>query len=292
MATPNPAMDLVSTPAPRRLRIDQIFARCENLRCTSRNRLWPSLQRRSSGICLDGQWYCGARCLERAVLPVFDGIVRGARRWKPKAHRVPLGLLLLSRGAIREDQLRSGLSRLRDGGDRPLGYWLQQIGAATEQDVTAALATQSACPVFPIEKDRSFLHCASLLPLPVLECARLLPVFQSRERNLLYMAFVDGIDYASLHVAERILGSATIPCIVTESGFTKALEEIRLLPRPELFQFDSVRESAEMARITASFALQLEARTVQIAGLSEFGWVRFQSETASRDLLFRLIQSA
>jgi Type II secretion system (T2SS), protein E, N-terminal domain len=272
----------------RSLIFDRISPRCGNDKCSTRNNLWPVIRKPSSGINLEGNWLCSPACLEYSAARLLEGIVPKARRWKPQGHRVPVGLLLLSRGIIRHDQLRTALKRQSVAGGGRLGHWLQEIGATTEPQLTAALAAQWACPVFPLERERSFIECATMLPMPLIESARMLPVYLSHERETLYVAFVDGVDYRSLQAAEHVLGCQTAPCAVSESAFDRSLEEARLLSHPEQFLFQSVKDPAEMAHITASFALQLQATSVRLTGCGEFAWVRFHSETVSRDLLFRL----
>lgn len=211
-----------------------------------------------------------------------------ATRWKPKSHRIPIGLVLLSRGAIREDQLREALDRQRQAGSRRLGAWLQQTGAATEDEITSALAAQWGCPVFPLASEKSFLHCAAMLPMALIRNARMLPVYAPRNRSSVYIAFVDGIDHSWLRSAEQILGCRTIPCIVPESAFNRAVHEISFEARPEEFLFESATDVREMSRITTSFAMQLRANSVRMVGCREFAWARFDSDDATRDLLFRL----
>ena len=209
-----------------------------------------------------------------------------ASHWKPKTHRVPIGLVLLSRGTIREDQLREALERQRQAGSQRLGVWLQQTGAATEDEITSALAAQWGCPVFPLARERSFLQCATMLPMALIRSARMLPVYLSRDRSSVYIAFVDGIDHGWLRSAEEVLGCRTVPCIVAESAFNRALQEISFEDRGEEFLFESVTDVREMSRITTSFAMQLQADVVRVLGCREFAWARFRSDDIARDLSF------
>ena len=268
--------------------IRRMFPRCENHRCTRKGDLWPVVRHRSSGIQLDGRWLCGPSCFEASVSEMLARTVPYASRWKPKMHRVPIGLVLLSRGTIREDQLREALELQRQTGKRRLGAWLQETGAATEDDITLALAAQWACPIFPLATERSFLECANLLPMAVVRSARMLPVYLSRDRSSVFIAFVDGVDHSWLRSAEEILGCRTVPCIVAESAFNRALKEISFDSRAEEFLFESATDVREMSRITTSFAMQLRADWVRMVGCREFAWARFHSEEVARDLLFRL----
>jgi MshEN domain len=274
----------------RSLSLQRIFPRCENPRCAHEGNLWPVVRRRSAGIHLEGRWFCGQACFEQSVAGLLDTtIVPLASRWKPKAHRLPIGLVLLSRGVIRDDQLREALDLQRLAGTHHrLGHWLQQMGAATEDEITSALAAQWACPVFPLAQERSFLHCSTMFPAPLIKAARMLPVYVSRDRSQVYVAFVDGIDHSWLRSAEHILGCETVPCLVSPSAFNRAVEEMGSRGRSEEFVFENLADTREIARITTSFALQLRAKSVQLVGCREFAWARIHSSKAARDILFRL----
>jgi hypothetical protein len=264
-----------------------MFPRCENERCPHEGALWPAIRHRSSGIHLEGRWLCSPACFEEAVATLLAETVPLMTRWKPKSHRMPIGLVLLSRGMIRDDQLRAALDRQRAEGGL-LGSWLQQMGAVSEEDLTSALATQWSCPIFPLGGERSFIQCSAMLPLEIIRAARMLPVYMSRGQNSVYIAFVDGVDHSWLRAAEQMIGCHAVPCLVTESAFRSAIDEISSAARSEEFSFDSVTEIREMSRITRSFALQLQAKFVQLLGCREFAWARIHSSGVARDLIFRL----
>jgi len=268
--------------------LQRMFPRCENRRCVNRGSFWPIVRRRSVGVHLESRWFCCPACFEESVALLLETIVPLASRWKPKVHRLPIGLVLLSHGVIRDDQLRQALERQRLEGAGRLGYWLLEMGAASEDQITSALAAQWSCPVFPLANDRGFLECCSLLPAAIIKAARMLPVYSSRDGSSVYMAFAEGVDHSSLRSAEHILGRATVPCFVSESALDRALREIGSKARPEEFSFETVADVREMARITRSFAVQLQARSVQLVGCREFAWARIHSMGIARDLLFRL----
>ena len=124
------------------------------------------------------------------------------------------------RSAMTSSAMPSTGSAWREGA--VWGSWFQQTSAVSEDDITAALAAQWACPVFPLARERSFLRCATMLPMAVIQAARMLPVYMSRDRSSVYIAFVDGIDHSWLRSAEQMLGCTTVPCLVSESAFTRA----------------------------------------------------------------------
>jgi hypothetical protein len=82
-------------------------------------------------------------------------------------YRLPLGLLLLSKGIITGAHLQEALKAQRDSQKGRLGEWLRQQGIVTEEQVTAALSMQWGIPVFHLAQTAGFAECASMTPLPI-----------------------------------------------------------------------------------------------------------------------------
>ena len=194
---------------------------------------------------------------------------------------------MLSRGTITDVQLKRALSLQREAGGARIGKFLQDIGAATEQDIAAGLAAQWGCPVYPLEDSPESVHHASLLPVTLLEAGRMLPVHVLRAPQTLYLAFVEGIDRNALYAVERMLGLRTVPCIVSESAYLAVLEELNNLGDTQTTVFESRFEPREMARTTRSYALRVGASEIWMVRSGRFVWVRLQTLEGPKDILFR-----
>ncbi len=205
----------------------------------------------------------------------------------PRRHRVPIGLLLLSRGTINDNQLKHALRLQREEGGGKIGKILQEIHAASEKDITEGLAAQWGCPVYPLGRAREFLHCATLMPLTLLEAGRMLPVHYLRLQQTLFIAFVEGVDRTALYAVERMLRLRTVPCIVSESDLSGALATMRPLVGAPTAVFESPSEPLEMARTTSSYAWQLKADDVRVARSGRFIWIRMETAQGAKDLLFQ-----
>jgi hypothetical protein len=259
---------------------------CRNPACRERRILWPEWFRSDDGICLQGEWYCGTRCFEGAAQSVYDRLLPSPQVARRKAHRLPIGLLLLSRGAISHEQLKAALEMQREKGSGRIGKILQDIQAASEKDVTDGLAAQWGCPVYPLSQARDFLKCSSLLPLSLLEAGRMLPVHYLRSQQTLYIGFVEGIDHSALYAIEQMLRMRTVPCIVSESELLAALDVLRRADADLATVFESPCEADEMARTTRSYARQVGATNVWMARSGRFIWTRMQCTNEFKDLLF------
>ena len=272
--------------------MQKAFRACENPACRERRLPLPGWLQKDAGILLQGQWYCGADCFEQAAVATFFELLPGPEESPRRHHRIPIGLLLLSRGTINDEQLKQALYLQRERGSGKIGKVLQEIKAASEQDITEVLAAQWGCPIYPLAKARDFLQCAALLPLNLLEDGRMLPVHHLRSQETLYMAFVEGVDRTSLYAVEQMLRLRTVPCIVSESELSDALESFRPLAIAPTAVFERPNKPVEMARTTRSYALQLGAREVWMARSGHFIWIRMQTGQEHKDILFQSLSKA
>jgi hypothetical protein len=76
----------------------------------------------------------------------------------------PIGLLLLSRGAITDEQLKRALLLQREKGSGKIGKFLREIRAASEQDITEGLAAQWGILYTSSEKRASFCNAPRCCP--------------------------------------------------------------------------------------------------------------------------------
>jgi hypothetical protein len=267
--------------------VERAFRTCENAACRQREIFWPAWLRKEEGICFQGQWYCSPECFEDAAQAALMRLLPAADEGLKKHHRIPIGLMLLSRGTINDQQLKLALLLQSQKGGGKIGKFLQEIRAASEQDITEGLAAQWGCPVYPLGKGREYLQCASLLPLTLLEAGRMLPVHYLRLQRTLYLAFVEGVDRTALYAVEQMLHLRTIPCIVSESGLSGALESCRLVASAPTTVFESSNEPLEMARTMRSYVSQVGAKEVWAARSGRFIWIRMQTQKEYKDILFQ-----
>jgi hypothetical protein len=201
-------------------------------------------------------------------------------------HRIPLGLLMLSRGQITSEQLRAALDAQQAGGRHRLGEWLEQLGFASEQQVTTALGLQWACPVLAWRAPRD-AGCVGMVPYRLLERFRMLPVQYVPVTRMFYVAFCDGIDYTVLYAIEQMLDCRTEACLISSSSMDRELQRMGQEARAGDLLFESWRDPAAMAEITCSYALQLGAEQVRIVGCGEYIWVRLEAGRQASTPLFR-----
>jgi len=262
---------------------------CAAAQCPYRKKLWPAWFRKLRGVRFEGRWYCEAECLrpllEFRMLHLLSGFVVQ----KTRSHRLPLGLLLVNRGAISAEQLREGLRKQRDAGGGRLGDWFRQMGTVNEQQLTAALGQQWGCPVFPLEQQAPHPLWSGLLPLPLLESARAVPVHASLDGRVLHLCFGDHLDHPLLYAVELMLGCRTVACVASEAKIDSFLGQLRRHAQKIETCFDTVRDPREMTWVICNYATQLRAARVAVVRTNAHVWVRFYCRNVARDLLFRIL---
>ena len=213
-------------------------------------------------------------------------------------NRIPLGLLMVARGKLTHVEVRAALDAQRRAHYGKIGEWIEKLGFATEQDVTASLALQWGCPV-ATSIDPSTVHSPGNIPLPILEAFQMLPLSYASARNILYLAFGERVDHAALYAIEQILACRTQPCVAARKSIARQIQSLSHYPRPTDIEFGPMNDLAEMAGIAASYTTRLSPAEVRFSRIGHFIWLRLdapylrssvqsKARTSTTNLVFRL----
>jgi len=264
---------------------------CGQADCSWLRRLWRRSQWWNGSIRYEDTAYCSPQCFESALRQSLVRLCASSPPVPAVRHRVPLGLLLLSRGQLTNPQLRAALEAQRGSGRHRLGEWLEKMGFVTEQQVTSALGLQWACPVVSARCSPD-PACVRLLPYRLLESFRVLPLQFVAATRTLFLAFGEGIDYGVLYAVERMLDCHTEACLLHRSAMERWLEEVGRRRDSNDLLFEGWRGAPEMARISCGYALKLGARKVRAVGCGEYIWVRLDAGADRANLVFRRAPAA
>jgi hypothetical protein len=139
-------------------------------------------------------------------------------------HRVPLGLVLLSMGAITETELQTALEQQRQAKQGRIGDWLRKGTDLSEREITRALGMQWNCPIFDLAAYRAQ---PAEIPRELIEVYRFLPL-PARNRGLLYLAFDRALNPVASYAVQHITGLRVEAGLAGETAFeeawTRALE--------------------------------------------------------------------
>jgi predicted metallopeptidase len=200
-------------------------------------------------------------------------------------HRIPLGLLLLSRRQISSRQLQQAVARQRAHSETSIGECLQQLGAISEQQVTTAVAAQWGCPTFfaPVLENLE----PHFVPAELLLRHEMVPVHWNPHQRLLYLGFLRAVNYPALGAVEKVLACRVEPCFLRASELRHALSHIHEQKSGGLAAFAPGLGPEQIAEIVLSYAAQTGAEEIRTAITPEYIWARM---TAAQplDLIFEL----
>lgn len=258
--------------------------RCSNVDC-SRSLLLHAITKRLHGIALSDGWYCCPDCFQTAVRNRIHELINSATRSaRLQSSRIPLGLLLHSRGILSQEQLKQALESQRARGGN-FGDAVQQLGFASAEQVTAAVAAQWACPVFPLGSQP--LATQIRIPKQLLALYAMLPVHFSEKGRVLLIAFVNGVQYQIVHTIEHITECAVQPCFITAREYEQRIHSISPEERENELYFEHTN-SEDMARIIRNYVVQLGAAKSRVGRCRDVLWARIWGRKTEVDLLFRL----
>ena len=241
-------------------------------------RLWQL----TPNVRLHGLTLCFPQCLERELLRHLQHASTAPRREQVNSCRVPLGLLMISRGELTSEQLHQALALQKKNGTGRIGEWLQQLGHACDVSVAAALASQWSCPVL---KSVPAGVGSCTVPFHLLKSFCMAPVHFSNDRRILHMAFAEKIEHHALLVIEQMLDCNTEACLTTRSEIDAALVRMEE-HNPREILFDGTCGPEETVRIICSYVSALNASEIRVAYCRELLWARLTGAELSENLLF------
>jgi hypothetical protein len=197
-----------------------------------------------------------------------------------------LGLTLLSKGWITTGQLQQALDEQRRQKGVSIGEVLVRLGFATEEQITAGVATQWGYPVFTMKNwiPQVDFH----IPRVLLELHSAVPVHYSPTANRVMIGFVDRIEHAFLYSLEVMTSSIAAPCFLTPVEYHHAVSRLQESDDREEVVFHRISGVPEMTRIVKSYAMEIDAVEARFGNCKSYLWIRLQAARQQMDLLFKL----
>jgi hypothetical protein len=256
---------------------------CASAGCTRDEKRWNRLFARSMTIKVRGSTFCFPNCFERELQRELDRSSGTNPPSSSKNRRIPIGLLMLSRGSLTNEQLGRALNQQRESGYGRLGEWFTRMGFARETDITAALAVQWSCPLLR----KLPLHVEACgIPMHLLQAFRMLPIHFSRAARMLHIAFADEIAYPALVSLEQMLDVKTEACLTTQTEINSALGRMKETKgRPEKV-FENLCGPQEIVPIVSGFAGKLHASELRMVICGNYYWARILGPADDIDLIF------
>jgi hypothetical protein len=199
-------------------RVDRWTAVCGNPQCETG---WLQLFRSRSFPRFEGKWACSARCMEGIVAETVRSRIES---WEPvsarRALRMPVGLILLSRGWITRQELQEALAAQRRAGDGRIGEWLRRLYGIQEATIAKALAIQWNCAVLP--SGVAGVDFAPTLVPAFLRRRYALALLRQDSGTAFYLAGKHGAEHAAAHAMEHMLGAPVQAAFLEDSAWSAA----------------------------------------------------------------------
>ena len=263
---------------------------CGQPGCPHVRQPWWVLRWAQHQVRLHSQIYCSSQCLERALRQRYEELCAPYVISANSQRRLPLGLLMLSRGQISSEQLNIALNS-QSHGSRRLGERLELLGFATSAQVLSALSQQWACPIYagPV---REHAAAVRVLPHALLDRYRIYPIQFVEATRSLYLGFSEGIEYTVLYAIEQMLNCRTEAFLIP----SYRMHEFVCSVRSEISSEDLVLEGSHspryMASVTVGYAMKSNSYRIRVVHCGKDIWARLDSNKGSINLLFGLRQQS
>ena len=238
----------------------------------------------NTGIHVDQDWYCSVGCFAEAAFNRFTAISTARLVEMPHSPRLTIGLAMLTKGYLTEEQLRFATAQSRVRGEQ-LETVLVQLGLANEWQLTAARAAQWGVPV--LGKDRIAQPVESDIPVTLLRAYSAAPLHYSAAAKRLVLGFVYRVEHCLLDSLEAITGCRAEPCFITPAEFAEQMARLTAIPDHKEMIFEDSLTPAKMANNLAGAAVEVSAREARFACSRNMVWIRMAGKRRKVDVLFR-----
>jgi hypothetical protein len=260
-----------------------MYTPCGLLTCP--NTLFMRSVQSRVGITIGETWYCGPDCLAAAASMRFAALASTKVLEMPHNPRLSIGLVMLSKGYITDQQLRLAIAEGQARGE-DLEAVLVRLGLATEKQLTTARAAQWGYPVLGHER---MGHLAeSDIPFKLLRNCSAVPLHRSPAARRLILGFVYRVDHGLLNSLEQMTGFRTEPCFITPTEFAGQMAKLASAPSFEEVVFDDLKTPLQMGKTVGGFAVEVGAGEARFAHCRDYAWTRLSGKRRTIDLLFRI----
>ena len=253
---------------------------CANPMCASG---WTKPWRNKRRPIFEGQWACGAGCLEALVRgaagrELGSGVMTLSEE-SPHRHRLPLGLVMLEQGWITHPQLRRAIDAQKSAGAGKIGEWLQHECGVSIETVTRGLGLQWNCRVLSLDgfTPRSM---ALVMPRLFVEEFGLLPLRAEGSRRL-YLGLRDQLDASAAFSLEQMSELHVESGIMGTEMFAHAHERLldcEFVPATR----ETMRDTDEMSQRIAEVLNDRQPIASRLVRLHRYYWLRTWLETGAR----------
>lgn len=179
---------------------------------------WLQIFRRRSTPRFEGTWACSPACMERIIA---EAVRTQIENWEPslaeRPLRMPLGLILLSRGWINQQDLQEALTAQRAARQGRIGEWLRRLHGISEETIAKGLAIQWNCAVLPSGVP-ALRYAPSYMPVYLRNRYGLALLREGPDASL-YLAGKYRAEHAAARALEHMLGEPVHAAFLEDSAW-------------------------------------------------------------------------
>jgi hypothetical protein len=261
-----------------------MHAVCAHRKCRS-TMLMRSVPQSRAGMRVGDLWYCSVDCFAEAAFLRFAASQDGRVVEMPHNPRLSIGLALLSKGYVTNDQLRLAATESQRLNEE-LEQTLVRLGLASEKQLAAARAAQWGCPVLAQEGGREPLEAD--IPATLLRTCFAAPLRYSQNGRRLLMGFVYRVEHRLLLALEQVTGCRAEPCFITQKEFEDQMSRLTAVPYCDEVVEEEPQTPRQMANIVAQLAIEAGARRATFVECRDYLWTRLFGSKRTIDVLFRI----
>jgi Type II secretion system (T2SS), protein E, N-terminal domain len=236
------------------------------------------------GITVGDQWYCSVDCFAAASRPRLATLSDGRVTEMPHSPRLSIGLVMLSKGYLTDDQLRFAMTQSQIHGEN-LESALVRLGLAGERQLAAARAAQWGYPIFG--QDRISQSVEVDIPTVLLTACSAAPLHYSPVAKRFLLGFVYRVEYSLLQALEQVTGFRAEPCFITPTDFADQMGRVTAVSGYQEVVIEDQKTPAQMSKTIGGFAVEIGAREARFAQCRNHVWTRLSGKKNTVDILFR-----
>jgi hypothetical protein len=261
---------------------NRVSARCGLTECHHRLLMRPTPQCRA-GIRMGETWYCSVDCFVSAARAPLAALASSRVVEMPRNPRLTLGLTLLAKNYITEEELRLAMECSQKRNE-PVEDTLLRSGLISARHIAAARAAQWGHPFLGNENDGKPVEAD--LPLTVLRAFSAAPLHYVPSSKRMVIGFVERVHTSLLQSIEHVTGCRPEACFVTPADFASQINRITAPANYEEIVLEELLRPEQMARSLGGLAVDVTAREVTFAQCKGRIWARLTGKARTVDVLF------
>jgi len=276
------SLKLKSILPPADLGWNRVRSACANTDCHN-TLLMRSVPGSRAGMNVGEAWFCSPDCFAVVSREKIAVLASGCVVEMPATPRLSLGLVLLAKGFLTEDQLRFATTASKRRGTT-LEETLLEQGLATEKQLAAGRAIQWGYPA--LSQDLAGQTVAADLPPSLLRACSAAPLHYSPKLRRLVLGFVHRVEHGLLQSIEQITGCRAEACFITPTEFADQMKRLRPMEGYDEVLIEKPGAIMQMARTLGGYAVELGATEAGFSKCKSWVWVRLLGKRGTADIIF------